>query len=440
MKVSRPALCALSLLLSGVVASQRSFHAHAHAHAHDHSDEKHMREVHGVYRNPSEDGQNPYILSEPDYLTYGDSFDGSDDGINVETPSDDALWAGLGTFAHLPYGACLSPITSQLPNGKEVQPGDTFDIAILGIPFDSAVTFRPGARFAPSGIRHNSKRMAEFTGYNVPLDVNVYHSGQKILDCGDIPVTSFDTLLALQQMQKGYSSLLKRGVSTGKNLTGKPLFTKDGQLHPKIVTLGGDHTIVLPILRSLNEVYGPVSVIHFDSHLDTWAPSKHATKRQAIHHGSYFWHASNEGLVRNGTSSHAGIRGRVTSPQDFRDDREVGFQLSQAHEIDDIGVSGIIKHLRDTVKDSPVYLSIDIDVLDPSIAPATGTPETGGWSSREFRKILRGLEGLNIVGADVVEVSPVYDTQAAVTQLLAGEIIWDILGMLVNRGPLVEAA
>lgn len=128
---------------------------------------------------------NPFPLVEPEALQFS-----PDDGINLETPAGDSIFSGLGTFAHLPYGACLSAITSQLPEGsEEVAPGDTFDIAVLGMPFDTAVSFRPGARFGPSGIRHNSRRMSKFRGYNVPLGVNVYTSGQKILDCGDVPVT-----------------------------------------------------------------------------------------------------------------------------------------------------------------------------------------------------------------------------------------------------------
>lgn len=143
------------------------------------------------------------------------------------------------------------------------------------MPFDTAVSFRPGARFGPSGIRHNSKRMSKFRGYNVPLGLNVYESGQKILDCGDIPVTAFDNTLALQQMEQGYLSLLqrptnkthvkrRRGETGAEEILDTPLYTKTGKLHPKMITLGGDHTLVLPVLRALNSAYGPVAVIHFD--------------------------------------------------------------------------------------------------------------------------------------------------------------------------------
>jgi agmatinase len=214
-------------------------------------------------------GKNPLTLVEPPFLA-------ADAQINLQTPAGDAIFAGLGTFGHLPFGACLSPITTHIPYGsEELAPGDNFDVAIIGMPFDTAVSFRPGARFGPSGIRHNSKRMSKFRGYNVPLGLNVYESGQKILDCGDIPVTAFDNTLALQQMEQGYLSLLHRPVNTThvkrqQAATGTeesldtPLYTKTGKLHPKMITLGGDHTLVLPVLRALNTAYGPVAVIHFD--------------------------------------------------------------------------------------------------------------------------------------------------------------------------------
>lgn len=289
-------------------------------------------------------GVNPFPLTEPDLLFLQD-----EDAINLQTPAGDSIFSGLGTFGHLPFGACLSPITGLLPEGsEEIAPGDKFDIAIIGMPFDTAVSFRPGARFGPSGIRHNSKRMSKFRGYNVPLGVNIYESEQKILDCGDIPVTAFDNNLAIKQMQKGYSTLLNRQVKTtstkskgnwlnGEKVQDKAKYTKSGRLHPKLVTLGGDHTLVLPVLRSLHSVYGPVSVIHFDSHLDSWDPGFYggdeASKSSTINHGTFFWHAANEGLIRNGSSVHAGIRTRLAHPSDYDTDRKVGFSFQEAHVI-----------------------------------------------------------------------------------------------------------
>lgn len=215
------------------------------------------------------------------------------------------------------------------------------------------------------------------------MNLNPFDYGQKILDCGDIPVTQFDNAVALGQMEIGYDHLLSAQARTTNLTTAdgvthhKPLYTKTGRVHPKIITLGGDHTLTLPVLRSLNKVYGPVSVIHFDSHLDTWQPqeftNKNGHKKRIIDHGSYFWHAAKEGLVRNGSSTHAGIRTRLGDLGDYVTDRECGFRLDHAYEIDDIGTQGIIDNIRKTVGGNPVYLSIDIDTLDPSAAPATGT-------------------------------------------------------------------
>lgn len=290
--------------------------------------------------------------------------------------------------------------------------------------------------------------MTKLKSYNVPMGLNPFAQGLKIIDCGDIPASQLDNSVALKQMERGYDKLLFSSAKTtslttadGKEHT-RALFTKTGRVHPKIMTLGGDHTIVLPILRSLNKAYGPVSVIHFDSHLDTWRPDSYTNAggiaASTINHGSFFWHAAQEGLIRNGTSAHAGIRTRLSGLEDYENDRECGFRLDHAFEIDDIGTQGIVENIRTRVGDNPVYLSIDIDVLDPSAAPATGTPETGGWTSREMRRILRGLEGMNIVGADIVEVAPPYDNQAMLTQFVAADLMFEVLSVMVKRGPLID--
>lgn len=152
-----------------------------------------------------------------------------------------------------------------------------------------------------------------------------------------------------------------------------------------------------------------MSVIHFDSHLDTWKPKVFGGSPSdvaSINHGTYFYHASMEGLLRNDTNIHAGIRTTLSGPSDYDNDGYCGFQIVEAREIDTIGTEGIIKRIVERVgTTNPVYLSIDIDTLDPAFAPATGTPETGGWSTRELRTILRGLEDLNLIAADIVEVA-----------------------------------
>ncbi|KAF8652591.1 hypothetical protein AX16_004312 [Volvariella volvacea WC 439] len=341
----------------------------------------------------------------------------------------DATFSGITTFAKLPWVQCLTK-ESHVP----------FDIAFLGAPFDTGTSYRPGARFGPAGIRAGSRRLTLYGGYNVPLEVNPFKSGLKIVDCGDIPVTPYDNKYAIKQIEHGHKALLQREAPAplgNDTVTGEKLFpiTKDGKVHPRVITLGGDHTIVLPLLRSIYSVYGPISVIHFDSHLDTWKPSVFGgapSDQAAINHGTYFYWATQEGLIKNGSSIHGAIRTTLSSLDDYDNDDASGFHRIEAREIDSIGTDGIIKKIRKTVGDGPVYLSIDIDSIDPAFAPATGTPETGGWSTRELRTILRGLDGLKIVSADIVEVAPAYDTNAELTTMAAADVLFEVLSVMAK--------
>lgn len=269
------------------------------------------------------------------------------------------------------------------------------------------------------------------------LDANPFDSWAKVLDCGDIPVTSYDNAWAISQIERGHHALLSRKPATDADKPGPSL---KGTTPPRIITLGGDHTITLPLLRSINKVYGPISVIHFDSHLDTWKPKVFGgapTEMAKINHGTYFYHAAQEGLLANDSNIHAGIRTTLSGPSDYDNDGYVGFSRIEAHEIDDIGTKGIIKRILSRVGTTkPVYLSIDIDTLDPAFAPATGTPETGGWTTRELRAILRGLEKVNIIAADIVEVAPAYDTNAEHTTMAAADCLYEVLTGMVKRGPL----
>ncbi|KAI0070711.1 agmatinase [Panus rudis PR-1116 ss-1] len=344
----------------------------------------------------------------------------------------DSVFSGITTFAKLPWVECL---------GKDK--GVAFDIAFIGAPFDTGTSYRPGARFGPAGIRAGSRRSTLCGGYNVPLEINPFHSGLRIVDCGDIPVSSYDNKFAIEQIEKGHKSLLHRRTASvlgNDSVSGKPLtpISIDGKTHPRIITLGGDHTIVLPILRSINSAYGAISIIHFDSHLDTWRPQVFGgapTDQASINHGTYFYWASQEDLIKNGSSianPHAAIRTTLSGPADYDNDDASGFQRIEAREIDTIGTDGIIKKIRETVGEKPVYLSIDIDTLDPAYAPATGTPETGGWSTRELRTILRGLDGLHIVSADIVEVAPAYDTNAELTTIAAADVLFEVMSVMVK--------
>ncbi|KAK4452343.1 arginase family-domain-containing protein [Podospora aff. communis PSN243] len=325
----------------------------------------------------------------------------------------DSVFSGISTFGRLPYAPCLSQ--------KDI----SYDIAFIGAPFDTGTSYRPGARFGPSGIRQGSRRLNLCGGYNAPLEVNPFNSWAKVLDCGDIPVTSYDNTFALHQIEQGHHSILSRLPTTDANKKGPSL---QGKTLPRVITLGGDHTITLPLLRSINRAYGPVAVIHFDSHLDTWRPKVFGgspSQVAAINHGTYFYHAAQEGLLRNDTNIHAGIRTTLSGPSDYENDGYCGFEIVEAREID-----------KRVGERNPVYLSLDIDTLDPAFAPATGTPETGGWSTRELRAILRGLEGINLVAADIVEVAPAYDTNAEHTTMAAADALYELLSIMVKKGPL----
>jgi len=213
--------------------------------------------------------------------------------------------------------------------------------------------------------------------------------------------------------------------------------------HPKLISLGGDHSLALPALRGLNKVYGgPIAVLHFDAHLDTWHPSKYPSpwpsEQASFNHGSMFWIASNEGLILNGSSVHAGLRTRLSGNgwADYADDERQGFLRISSDDIDDMGgPKGVVEAILDRIgTEVPVYLSVDIDVLDPGLAPGTGTPEAGGWTSRELIRILRGVEGLNVVGADIVEVAPAYDGTGEQTALAGAQVAYEILTSMVKRG------
>lgn len=296
-------------------------------------------------------------------------------------------FAGLTTFA-------------RLPRREDVE---DYDAAVVGVPFDTGVTYRPGARFGPSHIRQSSRLLRP---YNPALNIEPF-ADQQVVDAGDIACNPFDIKEAIGQIEVGIASLLGDGKG--------------------IVTLGGDHTIALPILRAINKVYGPIALVHFDAHLDTWPTYFGAPYT----HGTPFRRAAEEGLFVAGHSAHVGTRGSLYSTDDLSDDAAMGFQMINTLEIDRVGVPAIIERLRDQVGDLPTYLSIDIDVLDPAFAPATGTPEMAGLNSRELVALVRGFMGANVIGGDVVEVAPAYD-HAEITGIAAANLAYEYLGLLAG--------
>jgi agmatinase len=297
-------------------------------------------------------------------------------------------FAGSSTFARLP----------------RIDEVGSFDVALLGAPFDGGVSFRPGARFGPMAIRQASRHLRP--AYNPIQDISPYAEIQAV-DAGDVPCNPFDIDHALQQIDDGVSELVGAG--------GRP------------VLLGGDHTIALGGLRAVARKHGPVALIHFDAHLDTWNSYFGADRT----HGTIFRRAHEEGLLIQDASSHVGIRGPLYSRQDLDDDATFGFEIVRAEDLDRIGLEEIVAGVRRRTNDAPVYLSIDIDVLDPAFAPGTGTPEMGGLTSRELLALVRALPPDQIVAADLVEVSPPYD-HAEITSLAAATLGYEITSLMAR--------
>jgi agmatinase len=300
-------------------------------------------------------------------------------------------FAGPATFARLPRIDEVSDV----------------DVAVVGVPFDSGVSYRPGARFGPAHVRASSRLLRP---YNPAADVEPFAT-QQVVDAGDLAVNPFDIEAAIAEVESGARSLLERAG--------------------RLVTIGGDHTIALPLLRAMAAKHGPVAVVHFDAHLDTWDSYFGA----AYTHGTPFRRASEENLLDRSACLHVGTRGPLYGTSDLAEDTRLGFQVVGSVEMDDLGVRGAIERIRERVGQRPVYVSVDIDVLDPAFAPGTGTPEAGGLSSRELLAILRGFADLDLVGADVVEVAPAYD-HAEITGIAAAHVVYELLSALAPRsGP-----
>ncbi|TQW04103.1 agmatinase precursor [Cordyceps javanica] len=283
------------------------------------------------------------------------------------------------------------------------------------------------AREGPKAIRWASGRHLSGRSFNPSLGFNPYESWASVIDCGDIPVMPNDAVLAMEQMEDGLTSLLSH-----------PTSATDRWDHPRLVLLGGDHSIVLPMLRALNIVRGePVALLHFDAHIDTMAPDSYPrrswkSKASEINHGTVFWHAAQEGLLLPGHLVHAGVHGRISSMQDFHSDDSLGFVRVSVQDMDEEGHDSIIHKIYDTIgPDVPVYVSIDIDVLDPAFAPGTGAPETGGWTSRELIRIMSVLSELDVVGVDIVEVTPAYDSAGGDTAFAAANLAYEAISMMI---------
>lgn len=301
-------------------------------------------------------------------------------------------YSGESTFALLPRLRDLETA------------GRSADIKIVGAPFDTGVSYRPGARFGPAHVRQASRLLRP---YNPATDTSPFAQVQ-VADAGDMALNPFNIEEAIATVEHDALELTADGTS--------------------LLTIGGDHTIALPLLRAASQRAGqPVALLHFDAHLDTWDTYFGADYT----HGTPFRRAAEEGLLDASALCHVGTRGPLYSKNDLDDDARFGFGIITSADLYYRGVEAVVTILRERIGDKPVYISLDIDVLDPAHAPGTGTPEAGGLTSRELLEMLRGLRGLNIIGADVVEVLPSYD-HAELTGIAAAHACYDLLSLMAD--------
>jgi agmatinase len=285
----------------------------------------------------------------------------------------------------------------RLPN---VQDLENADAAIVGAPFDTGGTFRVGARFGPESIRSISHLLRR---YNPGLGVGIFDH-LSVIDYGDVPVVPGYIEESYERIKEGLEPIHRAGVVP--------------------VVLGGDHSIALPELRAAAAVHGPLALVQFDSHPDTWD----AYFGQKHTHGTPFRRAVEEGLLDPSRSIQVGMRGSIYDEGDWEDAIDMGFDLVPTDTVRKLGIEETIARIRERVGDARTYVSFDVDFVDPAFAPGTGTPEIGGFTSREAQEFVRGLVGLDIVGCDIVEVLPPYDS-AQITALLAANVAHEFLSL-----------
>jgi len=305
------------------------------------------------------------------------------------------------------YGADLEPfhgITTfmRLPASREL--GEV-DVAIVGVPFDSGTSYRSGTRFGPRKIRESSLLL---WGFNTVLGISPAET-LKIVDYGDIEIIPVEISKTMDNITQETNAILQQNVT--------------------VIALGGDHSISLPLLRAQAAQFGPLAVIHFDSHPDTWDQEFHG---QPYSHGTPFRRAIEESLIDVAAYVQIGIRGSVSHANDLGEAREMGVRIYTIDRVFEMGIPAIIREVHEIVGERQAYVSLDIDAIDPAFAPGTGTPEVGGLSRYDILRLVRGLQGLNLVGFDLVEVSPPYD-HGEITSILAANLVFEFLSLLAIK-------
>lgn len=301
-------------------------------------------------------------------------------------------------FAAQPYAGIAS--FGRVPHTTDVQGADA---VILGVPYDSSTSYRSGARFGPRAIREQSMLL---WGYNNAQQVAPFRS-LKVIDYGDVDVVPPSITATHLQIELAATKIVGSGA--------------------RLITLGGDHSISLPLLRAHARQHGPVAVVHFDAHPDTWDSEYPG---QPYSHGTPFKRAIEEGLIDTSAYFQIGIRGPTNGPQDYIDATNLGARMITLDEFRQRSVADVIQEVRAKVGSRPTYVTLDIDAVDPAFAPGTGTPEVGGLTSYEMLQLVRGLRGLKTIGFDLVEVAPAYDP-TQITSILAANLVFEFLSLLV---------
>ena len=297
-------------------------------------------------------------------------------------------FSGIKTFMRLPHVTTVEDV----------------DFAIIGIPSDAGASFRTGQRAGAAAIRHVSALLRH---HNPILGISPFEY-IKGIDYGDLPVVPGYIEVTNNKIEESLYPIIDAGVIP--------------------ISLGGDHGITLPELRAVSRKQGPVALLHFDSHSDT--EDEYFGKPH--NHGTPFRRAVEENLILPHKSIQLGLRGSIYSPDNLNTPRQLGFEIVTAEEIHEMGVVSVINKIRTRIGNAKVFLTFDIDFVDPAYAPGTGTPEIGGFTSRETLQIVRGVKDLNFVGFDLVEVLPAYDP-SQITALLAANIIYEFISIIAYQ-------
>lgn len=295
-------------------------------------------------------------------------------------------YSGIATFGRVPFTTSANGL----------------DVAIVGVPYDGSVSYRSGTRFGPRAIREQSLLL---WGYNNAQQVAPFKT-LKIADLGDIDVIPPDIVATHQEIERAASVIVDTGA--------------------KLISLGGDHSISLPLLRAHAKKHGPMALVHFDAHPDTWTSEYPGQKYS---HGTPFCRAIEEGLIDTKAYLQIGIRGPTNGPEDYQDAVGMGASMITFDEFQAKGMDAVTREIQVRVGSRPAYVTLDIDAVDPAFAPGTGTPEVGGFTSYEMLKLVRSLKGLNLVGFDLVEVSPPFDS-SEITAILASNLVFEFLSLL----------